>query len=186
MAKKTTRATGAKNTGKGKGSPRNTGNPPGRPAKLDNSPETLRQIRSLGGLGCTHEDCAAFFEVCNKTWFNFLNRCPAAVEAMEIGRGRQRISLRRKQIEVAMKDGHKGQPQMLIWLGKQMLGQKDVVEASGPGGASLVPEKITIEILPPRSPAAVAAAAKATVAAATTQAVAAATAPQATPGTPRH
>lgn len=47
----------------------------------------------------------------------------------ELIRGREefRASLRRKQFELAML----GNPTMLIWLGKNVLGQKDQVEHSG-------------------------------------------------------
>ena len=48
-------------------------------------------------------------------------------EVIENGRLRRNASLRRKQYEVATG----GNPTMLIWLGKQFLGQKDQVEHSG-------------------------------------------------------
>ena len=52
-------------------------------------------------------------------------------------------SLRRKQYERAMA----GDRVMLIWLGKQWLGQRDKSELSGPDGSSLVPNNVTF-VLP--------------------------------------
>jgi hypothetical protein len=66
-------------------------------------------------------------------------------EAWESGREIGKASLRRTQIAVAQQ----GNPTMLIWLGKQMLNQKDKIaeEVSGPEGKPLV-ERIThIEII---------------------------------------
>lgn len=45
-------------------------------------------------------------------------------------RGTGKISLRRKQFQTAL--AGKGNVSMLIWLGKQWLGQKDAAEFSGP------------------------------------------------------
>jgi hypothetical protein len=37
---------------------------------------------------------------------------------------------------------------MLVWLGKQRLGQHDKHELTGSSGASLIPSKVVIEIVP--------------------------------------
>ena len=52
---------------------------------------------------------------------------------MALGKDKCRASLRRKQYELAMA----GNPTMLIWLGKQILGQKDKSELSGPEGGPI-------------------------------------------------
>ena len=44
-----------------------------------------------------------------------------------------KISLRRKQLQVAMR----GNPKMLIWLGKQILGQKEEAKVEMTGGLKL-------------------------------------------------
>lgn len=119
--------------------------PIGRPYALDPTPEVLLTIAKLGQGGNTYEECAAWFGVTKKTWIAFLARCPEALDALEIGKSQMRMSLRRKQLEIANKDGHKAQGQMLIWLGKQYLEQKDQVEATGAGGSPLVPPKITVQ-----------------------------------------
>lgn len=49
-----------------------------------------------------------------------------------------RMSLRRAQFVTAVQ---KGNPTMQIWLGKNLLGQADKQEISGPGGAPLMPAR---------------------------------------------
>jgi hypothetical protein len=55
---------------------------------------------------------------------------------VEKGKARLAISLRRKQVQLA----EEGNPTMLIWLGKQLLGQRDqaAVEHSGKDGTPLI------------------------------------------------
>ena len=50
-------------------------------------------------------------------------------DEIEEGRANGRTRLRQKQLEVALS----GNPAMLIWLGKQMLGQSDKQEISNTG-----------------------------------------------------
>lgn len=77
------------------------------------------QVFRLASIACTTEEIAAFFEVSQRT---IERRCKAE---MDRGRKIAKMSLRRKQFDKAVKDGN---VTMLIWLGKQMLGQKDRVE----------------------------------------------------------
>jgi hypothetical protein len=82
----------------------------GRP-KLDIDVE---QVRRLARLHCTMQEMASFFDCHIDTLRdNFSN---------EIAKGKAEgnISLRRKQWQTAVE---KGNVVMLIWLGKQMLGQ---------------------------------------------------------------
>lgn len=53
--------------------------------------------------------------------------------------GEGKASLRRMQWKAA-KDGN---PTMLVWLGKQMLGQRDKQEISGPDGGPIQTEDVT-------------------------------------------
>lgn len=77
-----------------------------------------RQVELLAGVGCTVDEIAATLGCSKRT---LETRFCALIEN---GRGKMRSSLRRKQVEVAMK----GDKTMLIWLGKQLLGQKDRTE----------------------------------------------------------
>lgn len=96
----------------------------GRPrANID--PE---KVELLAGCGCTVEEIAAKLG-CNAStlYRNFARH-------IEKGRETGRASLRGKQFEVAMR----GNVPMLIWLGKQMLGQAEKVDVAKLTDAQLV------------------------------------------------
>lgn len=77
-------------------------------------------VQKLAEMGCTLAEIAAFPGVdCDKST---LSRRFATV--IDKGRSIGNISIRRKQFEVAMA----GNVAMLIWLGKQWLGQADKIE----------------------------------------------------------
>lgn len=105
---------------------RNPALPPGKPGnpKADINPE---HVKALAGAGCTVEEIAEFLHVNKKT----LER--RFVKVMEAGRLNRNVSLRRKQFELAQR----GDRAMLIWLGKQYLGQKDKQEHCGSNDAPL-------------------------------------------------
>ena len=86
----------------------------GRP-KLDIDPE---QVTRLARLHCTMLEMASFFGCHIDTLRdNFSNE-------IDKGRSEGNISLRRKQWQMAVE---KGNVVMLIWLGKQMLGQRNEI-----------------------------------------------------------
>lgn len=60
--------------------------------------------------------------------------------------GEGKASLRRAQWKAAQD----GNPTMLVWLGKQMLGQKDKQELSGPNGGA-IPVEIKRTIVDPKA-----------------------------------
>lgn len=89
----------------------------GRPTK----PVDASIVQGMAAVGCTTQDIATA-----------LNVSPDTIERRfmaELERGRQQMrqSLRKKQFESAMS----GNVTMLIWLGKQHLGQVDKQELSG-------------------------------------------------------
>lgn len=96
-----------------------------RPPKDVDEPTLMK----LASLGLTTAEIAAVLGVHVRTLENNF--------AAEMAEGKQmcKASVRRKQFELAMA----GNPTMLIWLGKQILGQKDQVQAelSGPDGAPI-------------------------------------------------
>lgn len=83
----------------------------GRPRKQVDEP-TLEQMASMG---CTTAEMAETLGVSPDT----LERNYAA--SIKRGAALRNYSLRRRQLELAME----GNPTMLIWLGKQLLGQRD-------------------------------------------------------------
>jgi hypothetical protein len=85
----------------------------GRPRKkIDPS-----QVQALAGINCSYEEMALVLNCDPST----LTRRFA--QAIEKGRAEGKMSLKRKQYEMAMN----GNVTMLIWLGKQYLGQTEKV-----------------------------------------------------------
>ena len=101
----------------------------GRPPKLVENDEMLRQIASLARMQCTHREAASVLDVCRSAFTTFLTNNKKAAECWENGRGEGKVSLRRLQ----WKSAQSSVP-MQIWLGKQYLGQRDNQEQSGPDG----------------------------------------------------
>lgn len=93
-------------------------------------------VRTLAGYGCTHEEIARALGVCEQT----IKR--NAREELDAGYADIRCSLRRWQYASAKG----GNTAMLIWLGKQYLGQRDKAEQT------IREEVVTIEELPPKPP----------------------------------
>ena len=83
----------------------------------------LLELEKLCSIGCTDKELAAFFGVSTRT-IEKRRKHSEFLEAMERGQAKGCISLRRCQ----MKSAEKGNAAMLIWLGKQRLGQRDVVK----------------------------------------------------------
>jgi hypothetical protein len=76
------------------------------------------QVKKLAAINCSHEEIGAVLGCSPDT----LERRFAA--AIKEGRAQGRMSLKRKQFDLAMS----GNVTMLIWLGKQLLGQADKQE----------------------------------------------------------
>ncbi len=94
-----------------------TGKPEGRPPiQFD-----LQGIEQLAVLHCTQAEVAAFFSVSLSSVEHRFSQEPDLRAAWERGRATGALSLRRKQSQLA----NGGNVTMLIWLGKQILGQRD-------------------------------------------------------------
>ena len=100
-----------------------------KPVEID-----LEQLEKLGSLQCTDREIAAFFRCTTRT-IEKRRKDPAFKEALERGKALGQISVRRAQ----MKQLHAGSATMGIWLGKQLLGQRDVtpVELTGRNGSEI-------------------------------------------------
>jgi hypothetical protein len=94
----------------------------------------LSELEKLSALHCTDEEIAGWFGVSTRTIENRRKR-PEFAEAMQRGRTKGRISVRRAQMKLL----EEGSGTMGVWLGKQILGQRDVVttEHIGSGGKPL-------------------------------------------------
>jgi len=83
-------------------------------------PIDLDELEKLGALHCTQEEAADWFGIARET-FNRKLRQKQYREVWERGRSKGRVTLRRRQ----MQGVEAGNPTMLIWMGKQWLGQRD-------------------------------------------------------------
>ena len=99
---------------------------PGRPKEF--FPD-MEEVHKLCQLNCTDAEVAAFFDVSLRTVERERQSNPEFNEVIEQGKSFGKLSLRRKQVELAMD----GNPTMLIWLGKQYMGQKDKQETAHTG-----------------------------------------------------
>jgi len=82
-------------------------------AKLDIDPDQVTKLASIGG---TDGEIASFFGCSEGTVRGRFK------DALKKGRDLMKISIKRKQFDVGV---NKGNTVMLIWLGKQHLGQRD-------------------------------------------------------------
>lgn len=103
----------------------------GRPPKLVETEELLKQIEGLARIQCTQREAAAVLRVHRDTFADFLRSHEKAMEAWENGLENGKASLRRHQYKMA-----ENNPTMAIWLGKQWLDQRDKADNqySGPDG----------------------------------------------------
>lgn len=97
-----------------------------KPVKID-----LGELEKLCGLQCNDEEIAAWFGVSART-IEQRRKQPQFAEVMRRGKAKGRISVRRAQMKLL----EAGNGLMGVWLGKQLLGQRDVtpIELSGPNG----------------------------------------------------
>jgi hypothetical protein len=93
----------------------------GRPPKLNPDEGTISTVKGLGQIQATTKECAAVLGVTEPTFIKFKQDHKAVQDAYDAGEGNGRASLRRRQFKAA----DAGNATMLIWLGKQYLGQSD-------------------------------------------------------------
>jgi len=94
----------------------------------------LVDVEKLAALQCTEVEIASFIGVSERT-IERRKHHPDFSEAMERGKARGRVSLRRNLWSLA----NKGNPAANIFLAKNLLGYKDYFsnEHSGPGGGPI-------------------------------------------------
>ena len=102
----------------------------GRPKKYNLD---TKQIEQMAGFGCTNIEIASFFG-CDESLIR-----KSYSEYIAKGRDSGKIRLRQYQWASAKK----GNVAMLIWLGKQMLGQTDKQEIT----TTELPEGFSVELL---------------------------------------
>src|SRR6266567_3753562 len=94
-------------------------------------PIDLVELEKLCALQCTDEEIASWLGVSTRT-IESRRKQPEFAAVMNRGRAKGRISVRRAQMKLL----EAGNGTMGVWLGKQLLGQRDVtpIELSGPQG----------------------------------------------------
>jgi homoserine acetyltransferase len=100
--------------------------------KIEMDPEGVRR---LAQIGCTVREIAHFYSVGHATLERRIQDDPEFGDAYYVGKANLKTGLRKKQVEMALA----GNVTMLIWLGKQLLGQRDKgdIELTGKDGAPL-------------------------------------------------
>ena len=102
----------------------------GRPKKYNLD---TKQVEQLAGFGCTDTEIASFFDISRTTlernYEHYLTK------------GREEGKIRLRQYQWA--SAKKGNVAMLIWLGKQLLGQSDKQEIT----TTELPEGFNVELL---------------------------------------
>ena len=88
-----------------------------KPAQID-----LTELEKLSSLHCTDQELADWFGVSTRT-IETRRKRPEFAQAMQRGRAKGRISVRRAQMKML----DSGNGTMGVWLGKQFLGQRDVL-----------------------------------------------------------
>ena len=104
----------------------------GRPAKAIASASAKLRVEQFASVGCTQEEIAILTGISARA----LGRNYA--ETYKKGLANLKQSLRRKQVDLA----NGGNVTMLIWLGKNLLEQKDRSELTGKDGSALAPGTI--------------------------------------------
>lgn len=119
-----------------KGRPRKAINPDRRPGKGGNPPAKidLETLEQLGQIRCTLDEAAAFLKVSPACLDLRLKQGTPEREAWDRGQNVGKMSLRRLQFNAAKE----GNTTMLVWLGKQWLGQRDKHEHENSGGIQIV------------------------------------------------
>lgn len=107
-----------------------------KPVQID-----LVELEKLCNLQCTNEEIAAWFN-CSVRTIESYSKKPEYLEVMARGRAKGRISVRRAQMKLL----EAGNATMGVWLGKQLLGQRDVtpIELTGAQGK---PVEFSLEVI---------------------------------------
>ncbi len=107
----------------------------GRPPAIDMAnKETRKEVETLGKLAATHEEMANVLGCTVRTIENYMSDQEGEFfRVYKSHYGEVNKSLRRAQIGLALK----GNATMLIWLGKQRLGQMDRLPVEGKAQESL-------------------------------------------------
>ena len=100
--------------------------PGGRPKKLTFDDALIQQAKIFGYFKATFETMAEFLNCHIDTIRDAMRNNEMFSNAYKNGMASMKMKLSEAQIKTAIEDRN---PTMLVWLGKQYLGQKDVPDA---------------------------------------------------------
>lgn len=86
------------------------------------TPINLEELKKLCRLNCTMPEISSYFDIPLRTLEDRYTNDMEVRTAIDKGRNEGKLSLRRKQIQIMDETNN---PTMAIWLGKQLLGQRD-------------------------------------------------------------
>jgi len=98
----------------------------GRPPIVLTTKQTS-ELQRLAEVGATRWEMAARLGIDENTLAARIRDTSSVDRALKAGEAALKVSLRRKQVMIALEDGHPSQSTMLVWLGKTTLGQSDRV-----------------------------------------------------------
>ena len=102
----------------------------------------LDVVKGLAAIGATQEEIATIAGV-SAAWISKqVNLDPALAMAIELGTAELKTSLRRTQVQMALS----GNVPLLIWLGKQCLGQSDKHEQNNKTEINVTVQRATEEL----------------------------------------
>ena len=94
----------------------------------------LGVIERGASIGCSRDELAALCGFARSTFYKYLAEDPAVQEAIDRGASKGQATLRRLQ----WKGAEEGNATMLVWLGKQLLGQRDSIAHTGGDGGPIM------------------------------------------------
>lgn len=123
------------------------GDPKGGRPRFELSDEEFDKLVNMVRIQCTQEEICGIYGVTHKTLNEALRRKgeEGFSQFYKKHQDEGRASLRRAQWKAAQN----GNPTMLIWLGKQMLGQKDKVDHSSDNGTMTPPKTVILRGVKP-------------------------------------
>lgn len=99
-------------------------------------------IKGLAAIGATQEEIATIVGVSATRLRKEIEGNPACAMALELGTAELKTSLRRTQVQMALS----GNVPLLIWLGKQCLGQADKHEQNNKTEINVTVQRATEEL----------------------------------------
>jgi len=96
-------------------------------------------VERSAAVGCSKEEIASLLWVARSAFYRHIDKDEKLRDALENGAAKGRATLRRLQ----WKGAEEGNATMLVWLGKQLLGQKDSIAHTGGDGGALTIQVIT-------------------------------------------